>query len=287
MIKALDLYIKTPLGHQLGLTIFKPKISNHKSIIISSATGVLQHYYFKFSTYFSELGYTVYTFDYSGIGKSNLSTAHLKQNKIDLKAWGENDQASVIAYVKSENPKHKTILITHSIGGQLLAFNKSNAQIDAIITVASQSGYWKHWKGFDRFKMYIFWHVLIPTLTPIFGYFPAKKIGLFENLPKEMAHQWQRWGKQKDYMLSEFDFENLQFKNYKNSLLALSFPNDEFASKSSVDWLASQFVTARVDRRHIIPEELGLPHIGHFGFFRSQFKDSLWQMMHEWIESNS
>ncbi|WP_299111599.1 alpha/beta hydrolase [uncultured Winogradskyella sp.] len=287
MIKALDLYIKTPLGHQLGLTIFKPKISNHKSIIISSATGVLQHYYFKFSTYFSELGYTVYTFDYSGIGKSNLSTAHLKQNKIDLKAWGENDQASVIAYVKSENPKHKTILITHSIGGQLLAFNKSNAQIDAIITVASQSGYWKHWKGFDRFKMYIFWHVLIPTLTPIFGYFPAKKIGLFENLPKEMAHQWQRWGKQKDYMLSEFDFENLQFKNYKNSLLALSFPNDEFASKSSVDWLASQFVTARVDRRHIIPEKLGLPHIGHFGFFRSQFKDSLWQMMHEWIESNS
>lgn len=287
MIKALDLYIKTPLGHQLGLTIFKPKISNHKSIIISSATGVLQHYYFKFSTYFSELGYTVYTFDYSGIGKSNIRTTPLKQSKIDLKAWGENDQTSVINYALSQNPNDKIILISHSIGGQLIAFNKSNAQIDAIITVASQSGYWKHWKGFDRFKMYIFWHILIPTLTPVFGYFPAKKIGLFENLPKEMAHQWQRWGKQKDYMLSEFDFENLQFKNYKNSLLALSFPNDEFASKSSVDWLASQFVTARVDRRHIIPEELGLPHIGHFGFFRSQFKDSLWQMMHEWIESNS
>tara|TARA_R110002050_G_scaffold80801_15_gene172861 strand:- start:92 stop:955 length:864 start_codon:yes stop_codon:yes gene_type:complete len=287
MIKALDLYIKTPLGHQLGLTIFKPKISNHKSIIISSATGVLQHYYFKFSTYFSELGYTVYTFDYSGIGKSNIRITPLKQSKIDLKAWGENDQTSVINYALSQNPNDKIILISHSIGGQLIAFNKSNAQIDAIITVASQSGYWKHWKGFDRFKMYIFWHILIPTLTPVFGYFPAKKIGLFENLPKEMAHQWQRWGKQKDYMLSEFDFENLQFKNYKNSLLALSFPNDEFASKSSVDWLASQFVTARVDRRHIIPEELGLPHIGHFGFFRSQFKDSLWQMMHEWIESNS
>lgn len=287
MIKALDLNIKTPLGHQLGLTIFKPKTSINKSIIISSATGVLQHYYFKFSTYFSELGYTVYTFDYSGIGKSNISTTDLKENKIDLKAWGENDQASVIAYAKSENPKHKTMLITHSIGGQLLAFNKNQSQLDAIITVASQSGYWKHFKGLERFKMFMFWHVLIPALTPLFGYFPAKKIGLFENLPKEMAYQWQRWGKQKDYMFSEFNFEELQFKNFQNNLLALSFPKDAFASKSSVDWLAKQFINANIDRRHIIPEELGITNVGHFGFFRSQFKDSLWNMTHEWLENHS
>lgn len=287
MIKGLDLNITTPLGHQLGLTVFKPKSSNQKSIIISSATGVLQHYYFKFSTYFAELGYTVYTFDYSGIGKSNKNKSQLKSSKVDLKTWGENDQASVIDYAKLQNADHKIILITHSIGGQLLAFNKNATKIDTIITVASQSGYWNHWRGFERFKMITFWYVLIPVLTPLFGYFPAKKIGLFENLPKLVAYQWSGWGKYKAYMLSEFNFEELQFKNYKNNLLALSFPKDQFASKSSVDWLTKQFKNAHIDRRHIIPSDLGIPNIGHFGFFRPQFKDSLWQIAHTWIEDNS
>lgn len=287
MSKTLDFYIDTPLGHHLGLTLFKPKNSIHKTIIISSATGVLQHYYFKFATFFSELGYTVYTFDYSGIGKSNLSISDLKQNNIDLKDWGKNDQAFVINYAKSQNPNDKIIVITHSIGGQILAFNKNISKIDAIITIASQSGYWKHWKGFERFKMFTFWHVLIPTLTPLFGYFPAKKFGLFENLPQQMAYQWQRWGKHKDYMLSEFNFENLQFKNFNKHLLAISFPKDEYATKVAVDWLAKQFTNANIERRHIIPKELGISNVGHFGFFRSKFKDSLWEITHNWIENHS
>ncbi|WP_179319289.1 alpha/beta hydrolase family protein [Winogradskyella helgolandensis] len=287
MTKPIGLDITTPLGHHLGLSVFKPKSSNYKSIIISSATGVLQHFYFKFATYFSELGYTVYTFDYSGIGKSNPNTTHLKQNTINLKDWGENDQTSVISYAKAKNPNHKLIVITHSIGGQILAFNKNMTNIDAIITVASQSGYWKLWKGYERFKMFAFWYALIPSLTPLFGYFPAKKIKLFENLPKNMVYQWRHWGKHKDYILGEFNFEDLQFKNFNKHLLALSFPNDEYASKSSVDWLAKQFINAQVNRQHIIPEDLNISNVGHFGFFRSQFKESLWKMTNEWIENNT
>ena len=104
MSKPIDSYLTTALGHNLSITVFKPKASINKSIIISSATGVLQRYYFKFAAHFSELGYTVYSFDYSGIGKSNLSDADLKQNTVNLKAWGENDQSSIVAYAKSQNP---------------------------------------------------------------------------------------------------------------------------------------------------------------------------------------
>lgn len=283
----INLLINTPSGYGLGCTCFSPKNSINKSIIISSATGVLQHYYYKFATYFSQLGYTVYTFDYHGIGKSDNSISKLKQNSTDLKAWGENDQASVINYVKSQNPKHKIIVITHSIGGQILAFNKNISQIDSIITVASQSGYWKFWSGYERLRMFIFWYVLIPVSTPFFGYFPAKKMRLFENLPKQMAYQWKRWGKHKNYMLGEFDFEKLEFKNFHKNLLSLSFPKDEYASKDSVDWLAKQFTNAQVDRRHIVPEELGIKNIGHFGFFREDFKESLWAMTHKWIKENT
>jgi predicted alpha/beta hydrolase len=287
MSNQLHLNITTPLGHDLGITVFKPKTSINKSIIISSATGVLQYYYYKFATHFSELGYTVYCFDYFGIGKSNSNISKLKQNTINLESWGKNDQVTVIDYAKSQNLKDKIIVVTHSIGGQILAFNTSISQVDAIITIASQSGYWKHWKGFERFRMLSFWYFLIPIATPLFGYFPAKKIKLFENLPKQMVYQWQRWGKHKDYMLSEFNFEDLQFKNYKKHILALSFTIDEYASKSAVDWLANQFTNAKVDRRHIIPQDLGIENIGHFGFFRPKFEDSLWRMTHQWIDDHS
>lgn len=135
--------------------------------------------------------------------------------------------------------------------------------------------------------MFAFWYVLIPSLTPLFGYFPAKKIKLFENLPKHMVYQWRLWGKHKDYLLSEFNFEDLQFKNFNKHVLVLSFPNDEYASKCSVDWIAEQFTNAKVNRQHIIPEDLNITNVGHFGFFRSQFKETLWKMTQEWIEKNT
>ena len=277
------LKIDTPLGHQIGVTVFKPTNTNNKSIIISSATGVLQNYYAKFASYFSHLGYTCYTFDYYGIGESNSKTNNLKQNTISLKDWGANDQSSIVSYVKDKNPNHSIILITHSIGGQILPFNTKINLVDTIVTVASQSGYWKHWRGFERFKMFTFWNVLIPLATPIFGYFPAKKLGLFENLPKNMTYQWRRWGKKPDYMLGEFKKEDTSFNIFDRTMLSLSFPKDEFAPKSAVDWLANQFTNAEVERLHIVPEDYNIPNVGHFGFFRDTFKYSLWEMTHNWI----
>jgi len=285
-MSGLALKIDTPLGYQIGLTQFKPETCNTVSIVISSATGVLQKYYSKFAQHFATLGYTTYTFDYCGIGLSNSETKQLKHNKVSLSDWGSNDQASVIKFAKDQKPDNLVILITHSIGGQIVSFNSNHHLIDGLITVASQSGYWKHWKGFQRFKMYIFWNVLIPFTTPLFGYFPAKLMGLFENLPKHMAYQWRRWGKQPEYMLSEFKKEDTFFNSFSCPMLALSFPKDEFAPKSSVDWLANQFDHVSLERKHIIPQEYNIPTIGHFGFFRETFKESLWQMAHDWILKN-
>ncbi|WAC01761.1 hypothetical protein N7U66_17985 [Lacinutrix neustonica] len=127
---------------------------------------------------------------------------------------------------------------------------------DAIIMVCSQSGYWKLYKGFNRLRMYAFWNVMIPITTPLFGYFPAKKLGLFENLPKHVTYQWRKWGIQSDYMLSEFSASDLYFKTVTCNMLSLSFPRDKFAPKLAVDWLAHRFENAAMDRQHIIPKHL-------------------------------
>jgi len=270
--------------HSIFATHFIPKLPNSKSIVISSATGVLQSYYSKFATYFCSLGFTVYTFDYSGIGLSH--SKDIKNNTSNLYDWAAN-QASVLQYAKTQNPEYKTILITHSIGGQLIAFNKKNELADTIITVASQSGYWNLFNGFHKIKMLLFWNVIIPVTTPIFGYFPAKKMKLFENLPKHVTYQWRHWGNKKDYFLANTKESDLFLNTITCNVLILSFPKDAFAPKQTVDWLAKHFVNAKVDRRHINPEDLNIPNIGHFGFFRERFETSLWQLTHEWINKHT
>ncbi|APX99582.1 alpha/beta hydrolase family protein [Lacinutrix venerupis] len=264
--------------HSIFVTQFIPETSNQKSIVISSATGVVQTYYSKFALHFCSLGFTVYTFDYSGIGLSY--SKHIKNNTSNLLDWAKN-QAAVLEFAKNTNPKYKLTLITHSIGGQLTAFNKNIALADAIITVASQSGYWNLFPGLQKLKMLFFWNVLIPTTTPFFGYFPAKKLGLFESVPKHAVYQWKRWGNRKDYFLSEPNKDNFYIDLVTCPMLVLSFPKDNFAPKQTVDWLASIFSNAKIDRRHLVS------NAGHFGFFRTRFANTLWIMTEQWIENNT
>lgn len=274
-------FLKTTTGHSISVSIFLPKKSNHKSIVISSATGVLQKFYSKFALHFTTLGFTVYTFDYYGIGKS--SSQNLKQNTANLQVWAL-DQAAVLKLAKQKQPQHQLTLIAHSIGGQLLGLNPEIHLADSIIMIASQTGYWKYFKGFSKIRMFVFWYVLIPIATPLFGYFPAKKIGLFENLPKHVVYPWRKWGIHPEYMFREFT--DLQFCNIQCPVLSLSFPRDTFAPKEAVDWLALKFTNTKVDRRHLIPEELDIEDVKHFGFFREKFKPSLWQLTENWIDTN-
>lgn len=274
--------IPTRAGRDLGGTLFIPEQPIGQSMIISSATGMLQKFYFAFSRHFAALGYTVLTFDYYGIGSSGGSPEMLRENSTNLVDWGANDQAGAVRYLKDYSPESPITLVTHSIGGQLCGFNPEHPNIDNIIMVASQNSFWKNFHGWHRTKMWVFWNIMIPWTTPFFGYFPAKHLGLFENLPKEMARQWRRWGKQADYMMA-FKDSSYFFEDLKMPVLSLSFPADSLAPPHTVDWLAGQYPNTRMKRIHYTDEG---NDPGHFGYFRPPFKNTLWNYTHQWIQTN-
>ena len=251
-------------------------------MVISSATGVLQKYYAKFARFFASKGVVVYTFDYHGIGKSNSSESALKKNTSNVVSWGQNDQATIVALAKKEHPNSKLVLVAHSIGGQLLGFNPNYHMIDKVVLVASQTGYWKYFKGLHIIKMWLFWYLILPVFTSIFGYFPAKKLGLFENLPKQLVYEWASWGKQPDYLMHFFNEQNYQFNKFEMPILSLSFSKDSFAPKAAVDWLTKQYNKATVQRVH---HEAGKKerHIKHFGFFKSWAQEPFWEQCLNYI----
>ncbi|NER15301.1 alpha/beta fold hydrolase [Leptobacterium flavescens] len=281
-----EFYLKTPMGHEIHVSSFGPAGEEPKGIIvISSATGVLQKYYAKFAQFLSHHQYRVYTFDYYGIGNSSSDIRDLKKNDLSIQQWGSNDQASVLKMAKERSPSTPLTLITHSIGGQILGFNPSYHLLDKIVMVSPQSGYWRYYEGLHYPKMWLFWNAMIPVLTPLYGYFPAKKLGLFENLPKKMVYEWAKWGRHKEYMFGHIDTEKAFFDKIECPLLVLGFPRDIYAPKAATDWLAGKYENARIDRRHLIPEEMGIDDVRHFGFFRSKFEDPLWKITKEWIEN--
>jgi predicted alpha/beta hydrolase len=57
--------------------------------------------------------------------------------------------------------------------------------IERLMTVTSQSAYWKYAHGgtLSHFRWYLFWLLAVPVLTWYYGYFPAKKIGMFDDIP--------------------------------------------------------------------------------------------------------
>ena len=165
------------------------------------------------------------------------------------------------------------------MGGQLLGFNTSYKLIDKVILIASQTGYWAAFKSLNKLKMLSFWYVLIPLLTPIYGYFPSKKMGLFENLPRQMVKEWASWGKRKNYMMYYHNKTEYFFDALNLPMLALSFSKDNFAPKNAVDWLANEYKNAQVNRIHHSPKK-GENHVRHFGFFKSSFKEPFWEQTH-------
>ena len=192
MIKKIE--IQTPLGYKLGIREFLSKNSNNV-VIICSATGVLQNYYEKFASFLQENNFTVYTFDYGGIGESLKNS--LSKFNASASDWATNDIENVLLYAKEQNPNAKINVIAHSIGGQLLGLAPSYKIINKIILVASQSGYWKLWKGKGRLEMFFNWYILFPFLLTFFKYLPSKRISGMENLPKQMAAEWSNWGRHK------------------------------------------------------------------------------------------
>ena len=263
-------------SENLSATVFECK--NAKSVlIIASAMGVKQEFYEKFARFLVDNGITVITFDYIGIGKSlKKPIRELKNNTAD---WGKNDLESVIAYAIVNFPTSKKYLLGHSVGGQLIGLSRSSIKMDKIILVATQSGYWKFWKGFSKTKMWFNWHILFPLLTTTFGYLPAKRISGMEDLPKKVAQQWSGWGKKSEYLLSEIPIEQTVFDKIEAEITSFSIDDDLLAPRQAVDWMSKKYSNAPLKSIHLTPEDFNINRIGHFGIFKDKFKESLWPLL--------
>lgn len=105
------------------------------------------------------------------------------------------------------------------------------------------------------------------------------------DLPKGVIRQWAQWCKNPYYVVDAAGNPIREgFEKIRVPILSLSFTDDELMSRRSIDSLLDCYKNAPLERRHIAPQDIGAGRIGHFGFFRSQFKATLWQQALAWLE---
>jgi predicted alpha/beta hydrolase len=269
-------------GVKISATWFLTDNPHEKVVLINSATGVKQSYYSDFATYLTKQGFNVYTFDYRGIGDSCATEKAYLQ--CDMKDWAK-DVDAMIGHITRVHQQARLVVIGHSVGGQLIGMSRLGGYADALVMVGAQTPFWKNFGGgFTRVKLLLFWYFLIPVLTKIFGYFPASKLRLFEDLPANVALQWARWAKASDYVFKENPELKSSFDLLDQRTLFVSVSDDELAPHKAVLDLKRFFTRVQAEHWHIHPEDILLTKIGHFGFFRKQMEIVLWQDTVRWIE---
>jgi predicted alpha/beta hydrolase len=270
----------------ISATLFTPTEPAKAGIVINSATAVKQSYYESIADFLSKQGFLVMTYDYRGIGRSAISNS--RDKRLTMQAWGERDLVAVIDWLKLEHSALDWHCIGHSVGGQILGFAENNTFFKSVYCVSAQSGYWNHWQGFKKPRMFAMWHAVVPGLSILLGKVPGVFLG-GESLPEGIARQWAYWGRHKNYIVDPAGrpiregFERMQC----NMKFLLIDDDLDFAPPAAVHALESYYSSAHSTIEVIRAKEHSSRPIGHFGFFRKEHENGLWHHLLEWMNINS
>lgn len=277
-------------GTTLGATVFTPSVANGRTLLISSATGVRQQFYYPFAAFFAEQGYHVYTFDYTGIGRS--LTGDIRACTASYVSWVRDDFAAMVSLVR-EKHEQPVFVVGHSSGGHTLGMTEAARDVAAFVMVGSQQGNWRNYPLWYKGLVYAAFTTSMPLLTTLFGYFPAWLHGLGDDLPRGVLHDWQNVLLKPDGVRSVADAHaddsrQTVYESLTQPIHIISIEDDLLAPKKAADRLAIEvFPRAAMTRTHLVPAQLGVKSIGHFGFFRKSFQSSLWIIAADWLEKQA
>jgi len=259
-------------------------------VVINPATSVQSRYYSRFADFLYAQGFNVVTYDYRGIGGSRPE--NMRGFEASWLDWGSKDFEGVLQFVGTCFKGHSVLVAAHSVGGFLVGMAPSNHIIQRIFTMGSQFAYWRDYARHKRLAMYLRWHIVMPTLTAIFGYFPGKRLGWLEDTPRGVVRDWispeprfENFYKSGPQALTDAERQQLVdcFAKVTAPTLALSIADDEFGTIPAIHRLLEYYKNSPSTHLRIEPGALGQKAIGHFAFFNARYADSLWRIPLAWL----
>lgn len=259
--------------------------------VVSPAAGVPQGFYRAFASWLAQRGYAVLTFDYRGIGPSRHGP--IAAETATMRDWGQQDMSAALAAAEQRatagGERLPLLWVGHSFGGNGIGLARGIGGVDAVLTVASQLGDWRLWPGVHRWVTAFFFHLLLPTVTHLFGHAPGWALGGLSAmpLPKQVALEWARWGRSRGFLWGDPSLQGqLTLHEFDGHAHLWNVSDDmSYAPPQAVDGLATMFVNAAVQRHALTPASVGLKRIGHFRAFRRDSGARIWPRLLAPIEA--
>jgi predicted alpha/beta hydrolase len=200
----------------------------------------------------------------------------------DIITWSQQDAAAALEALGTRSQGVPISWIGHSLGGQIVPFVPNRTRAAKIVTVATGSGYWLENAAPLRRKVWFFWYGAVPLATPLFGYFPGKRLGMVGDLPRGVIRQWRKWCLNKEYAVgAEGPATRQLFADVKTPITSFSFTDDDMMSEQNVRSIHGFYKGASPALVRLSPQALGVKRVGHFGFFRPEMREPLWQKLVE------
>lgn len=254
-------------------------------VIINAATSVRCRYYFRFADYLFANGFDVMTYDYRGIGESR--TGSLKGFKASWSDWAALDFEAMLQRAQREFPEQPIDVVGHSFGGCAVGLAASAGMIRRVATMGAQFAYWRDYEPRLRWRMLGKWHVLMPLLTCLYGYFPGKRLGWMEDTPAGVVSDWctphTRYEGRPSGRRLAGERNGQPFAQVTAAILAISLSDDPFGTVPAIERLLAYFSNSPRTHLRIAPQEIGETEVGHFAFFHSRFDTRLWPIILGWL----
>lgn len=276
------LTIKCKDGYPLTARFYVANAASRKAlpILICPATGITAQFYHSFNVWLQAQGYDVLCFDFRGIGQS--LNGPLKKSKASIVQWGQLDIPAAIDALRDKTKAEQVILVGHSAGGQLLGIVPNYDKVAKVIAVSGSTGHVKGLKGRTKLLAPVMFDVIFPLSRFTLGYGPTSKIGMGENLPKDVAKQWAQFCSKPGYVLNAIGKTVAKTANHHEQITCpitvLWSSDDEIATEANVKDLIRLYPNAQTSHKELKPSSFGHKAIGHMLMFKRSHQN-LWPVI--------
>ena len=274
-IRALD-------GYELGAVLYSACASAEprRAAVLHGGAGIPAQRYRHFARFLARAGVPVLTYDYRGIGLSRPPALRGFQSAIE--DWAEFDCSAAIGWLRERFPRAELVGIAHSVSALLIGGAHNAAEQARLILIGPHTGFYGDYHPLYRLPMAALWHGLMPMLTRLVGYFPARRLGLGDDIPAGVALQWalRRSSDLRPVGATAGDERTRRLLDRCAALdrpaLVIRFSDDAFATAAGMRRLLAYYPRLSPQYALFTPVDSGTRKIGHFGFFGRAAGQALW-----------